>query len=222
MSRLIKVLVALVIVVGLLQWFVPRWAGSLLAKELGHYDHGPKPEVAVSAVPFWTLLGGHFQDIYINADDLALGSSLTVLRARLTWHNGAVSVGSLEQGHLKVTQAGHATMRIVMTAGELSQFLAHEGTISQPKVRVSPTGVGVAGRLLLGGSYVPLDTKGSLTVSKSRQQLIFHPTSIDGLTLPVLTDIQLLNLATMKALPMSLHIESVQLLNQQLAVTVAN
>nr|WP_275107228.1 DUF2993 domain-containing protein [Sulfobacillus harzensis] len=205
-----------------MQWFVPRWTGSLLTREIGRYDHGPKPQVAVSAVPFWDLFGGHFQDIYINAHDLELSSALTVQHAQLNWQNGTVSLGSLEKGKLKVTNPGHATMSIELTAAELSTFLAHEGTIAHPTVSISPSGVALSGRLLLGGSYVPLDTKGSLSVSSSRQQLIFHPTSIDGLNLPVLTDIQLLNLATMKALPMSLKIEHVQLENQRLVLTVGN
>lgn len=222
MSRLIKGLVALVVVVGLLQWFVPRWAGSLLAKELGHYDHGPKPQVALSAMPFWELFGGHFQNIYINAHDLELGSSLTVNQAKLNWANGAIGLGSLEKGHLTVTQPGHATMRIVLTASELSKFLAHQGTLSKPQVHITPTAVALNGRILLSGAYVPLDTKGKLTVSKNRQQLIFHPASIDGLTLPVLTDIQLVNLATLKALPMALHIQQVKLEQGRMALTVGN
>ncbi len=222
MSRLIKGLVALVVVVGLLQWFVPRWAGSLLAKELGRYDHGPKPQVAVSAVPFWELLGGHFQDIYINAYDLELGSSLTVSHAKLNWANGAIALGSLEKGHLTVTQPGHATMSILVTASELSTFLAHQGTLSKPQVSITPKSVALNGRLLLSGAYVPLDTKGKLSVSGNRQQLIFHPTSIDGLTLPVLTDIQLVNLATLKALPMALHIEQVKLEAGRMLLTVGN
>lgn len=221
MNRLIRGLVLLVVVVGILQWFVPRWAGSLLAKEMGRYDHGPRPTVAVTAIPFWELFSGHFQDVYISARQAKLGS-LAVASAHLNWANGGVSLGQLEKGHLSVTQPGHLTMTIQLTAASLSQFLAQEGTISSPKVSITPAGVAISGRLLLGGTYVPLDTKGPLTVSANHQQLVFHPTSIDGLHLPVLTDIQLLNLASMKQLPVSLRIEQVKLEANQLAVTVGN
>lgn len=220
MSRLIQGLVVVVLLVGLLQWLVPRWAGSLLAGELAHYDHGPKPTVAVSAVPFWDLLGGQFQDVYIDASKANLGG-LTIQHARLNWANGGVSLGSLEKGKLVVTKPGRVTMTIRLTGAALSQFLAQKGNISNPQVTISPTEVAVHGRLLLGGVYVPLDTKGSLVESASHQQLIFHPTSIDGIQLPVLTDIQLLNLANMR-LPIRLTIQQVHLESNQLAVTVGN
>ncbi len=220
MSRAIQGLVVIVLVIGLLQWFVPRWAGSLLARELGHYDHGPKPTVAVSAVPFWELAGGRFQDIYVSAREAELGS-LVIQQLRLNWQNGGVALGSLEKGHLVVKEPGHLTLSIVLKDSALSAFLAKKGTLSNPRVVISPQGVELKGRILLGQSYVPLDTSGPLVESANHRQLIFHPTNIDGLKLPVLTDIQLLNLSTMK-LPLALTIQNVHLERHQLAVTVGN
>ncbi len=220
MSRAIQGLVVLVLVIGLLQWFAPRWAGGLLARELAHYDHGPKPSVAVSAVPFWEMASGRFQDIYVNAREAELGS-LVIQQLTLNWQNGGVALGPLEKGHLVVKEPGRLTLRIVLRDSALSAFLAKKGTLSNPRVVISPTGVQLKGRILLGQSYVPLDTSGPLVESSDHRQLIFHPTNIDGLQLPVLTDIQLLNLSTMK-LPMALTIQKVQLEQHQLAVTVGN
>lgn len=220
MNRLIQTLVVLVLVVGLLQWFVPRWAGSLLANQLDRYDHGPPPVVQVAAVPFWELGGGRFQDVFIDAKKASIGG-LNIQQVLFNWSNGGISLASLVKRHVKVTSPGTLKMSIVLTAAALSQFLAKQGSLLDPQVSISPAGVSLKGRLLLGGSYIPLDTHGALVESSDHQALVFHPTSIDGLHLPVLTDIQLLNLTTMK-LPMALTIEGVHLKNNQATVTVVN
>lgn len=220
MSRLIQGLIALVIVLGGLQFFVPRWAGSLVSRQLSRLDHGPRPAVAVEAMPFWELFTGRFQDVTVNAHNADV-HSLAVQHIHLNWSNGALNLNALEKGRLKVKSAGRLSMTVVLTSASLSQFLAKQGTISHPQVVIKPTGLALHGRIRLAGATVPLDTQGTLIESPSHQALIFHPTSIDGLNLPVLTDVQLINLSSLK-LPMPLTIASVRLQDNQLALSVEN
>ncbi len=221
MSRLIQILIAAVIVMGGLQWLVPRVAGSLLAHQLGRLDHGPKPMVAVQAVPFWALFSGRFQDIGVNAQNADL-KALNVQHIRMNWSNGKVSMGSLEKGKLLIEKPGRFRATVVVTGTALSQFLAKKGRIMHPKVTIAPSGVSMSGRIQLGGTTVPLDTKGSLVRSSNHQALIFHPTSIDGLNLPVLTDVQLFNLNTLH-LPMPIGILRIRLESgNRLALAVGN
>lgn len=221
MSRLIQILIAAVIVVGGLQWVVPRAAASLIAHQLGHLDHGPKPRVAVEAMPFWELLSGRFQDIVVNAQNADL-QALTVQHIEMHWSNGAVSLGSLGKGKLLIKQPGRFRATVVVTGTALSQFLAKKGSIMHPKVTIAPSGVSLSGQIQLGGTTVPLNTKGSLVRSSNHQALIFHPTSIDGLNLPVLTNVQLFNLNTLH-LPMHIGILRIRLEpGDRLALAVGN
>lgn len=220
MSRIIQVLMALVLLAGLGQWLVPRWAGNLLAREVSRVDHGPRPSVAVSAMPFWELADGRFHDVSINASQVTV-QNFVVQHVHLTWTNGAIALGPLEKGHLKVDKPGHLSMTAVLTGPALSRFIARQGSISNPQVAIKPSGVSLKGRIKLGGSSVPLDTRGTLVESQNHQALVFHPTSIDGLQLPVLTDVQLLNLSSLN-LPMPLKIQHVRLENNRLALTIGN
>lgn len=220
MSRLIQGLVVVVLLAAIMQWFVPRWTGSELAAQLQHYDHGPKPVVNVTAIPFWQLASGQFQDVYVAANKASFGA-LAVQTIRLNWRHGGVSLAQLVKGHVRVTKVGLVTVSMVLDGAALAHFLAQEGKISNPTVTISPQGLKVQGRLMLGGVYVPLDTQGSLVVSSNHRQLIFHPTSIDGIHLPMLTDIQVLNLATLK-LPVALAIQNIKLSQDRLEVTAGN
>lgn len=220
MSRLVPVLIAIILAVGALQWGVPRLAASLVARQLARVDHGPKPAVAIEAVPFWELFSGHFSDVTVTARNADL-KSLTIRRIHLTWTNGQVSLSSLKSGQVSVARPGRLTMTAVITGPALSQFLAKEGSISHPEVVIKPSGVALKGQIALGGAEVPLDTQGSLVESSNHQALVFHPTSIDGLNLPVLTDVQLFNLTRLK-MPVHLSIHKVQLESNQLVLTVGN
>ncbi|MHB1611319.1 MAG: DUF2993 domain-containing protein, partial [Sulfobacillus sp.] len=75
---------------------------------------------------------------------------------------------------------------------------------------IDPTGLTIGGKVLLGGVYVPLNTRGTLVVSSDRKSIIFHPTSIDGIQLPMVTDIEIFNVNAIK-LPVNLVIQSVTL-----------
>lgn len=220
MSRVLKGLIVLVVVVGVLQWFVPRWVGGFLAGQLGHYDRGPKPQVAVNAFPFWELAQGQFQNVHIQASDASFGH-YTVQHATLNWSNGGVALAALKDGKLRVTKPGTLHLTLVLSGAELTSFLQHQGTLIHPQVTVVPSGVEVTGTLNLGGTSVPLDTSGSLSVSANHQAVIFHPQNIDGLSLPVPTNLQLVDVKALN-LPMALSIESVQLGHNQLIAKVQN
>lgn len=220
MNRVIQLLVVVVVAMGALQWIVPRLVSSAASRQLSHLDHGPRPSVAIEAVPFWRLLRGQFQDLVITANDARI-QSLTVRRVHLVWLNGAVALLPLEKGRLVVTQAGFLTVTADISAGALSRLLARHGSIVHPVVSIAPSGVSLKGQLRLGAATVPLDTKGSLHASPNHQALIFHPKSVDGLNLPGLTNVSLFNLAAVKT-PMHLVIEKVTLTENQLELTVGN
>ncbi len=220
MSRITQVLIGLVLLAGVAQWLVPRWAAGLLAHELSRLDHGPKPRVAVEAMPFWELFQGRFQDVTINLKDATV-HSFQIGRLYLNWAHGQVALGPLEKGQLKVGKPGHLIMTVVLTGPALSKFIAKEGSIGHPRVVITPSGVGLQGQVKLGNATVPLNTHGSLAESKNHQALIFHPTSIDGIELPAVTDVVLVNLKTLN-LPMPLAIQHVRLQPNQLALTIGN
>ena len=220
MSRLIQILMGLVLLAGLLQWGVPRLVDGIAARQLERYDHGPRPVVSVSAMPFWELVSGRFQNLSIVAKNGSF-HSFHVRRVRFDWKNGRVSVAALSRGQLTVLSPGHVTMTVVLSANNLSAFIAKQGTIGHARVVISPHQVGLKGQIQLAGATVPLNTLGTLEESANHQMLVFHPTSIDGLKLPVLTNVQLVNVSSLN-LPWHVTIQSVQLENNQLALTAGN
>lgn len=207
MSRLIRGLVIIVMLVGALQWAVPWFIARDLASELAHYDHGPKPAVVINAIPFWQLASGKFQDISVSAKSATVGP-LAVSRADISWSNGQVSVAQLTRGHLKVEQEGQVRIQIQLDEKALSALLKKQGQVKDPEVTVKPGGVGIKGRLLLGGTYLPLNTQGTLVVSSDHKSLIFHPKSIDGLNLPLMTDMEIFSMDKLK-LPLPMEIQHV-------------
>lgn len=220
MSRIIQFLLAAVLVLGGLQWFVPRWTGGLVARELARVDRGPRPVVAVQAMPFWELFSGRFGDVAVSAENARV-EKLSIRRFQLNWRDGGLSLSGLEKGQVVVQRAGHLAMTAVITGPALSQWLAQQGSIAHPTVSLAPSGVSLKGDINLGGATVPLDTRGTLSVSGNQQALIFHPHSIDGLNLPVMTQVQLVNLSRLK-LPMTLDIRQVRLGQNQLILTLGN
>ena len=220
MSRLIRWLIFLAIIAGGLQWFMPRWAADAMAQEIQRMDHGPKPTVALTARPFWELFGGRFKALAVEASNAEF-KSLVVRRVSLHWTNGVISLSALEKGHVAVLQPGKMRLSILLTGADLSSFLAKQGSIVHPEVMIVPSGVSLRGEISLGGSAVPLNTQGKLTVSPNHEALIFHPSRIDGLNIPVMTKMQLLNLSTMK-LPVDLGIDAVTLGVGQIVLTVGN
>jgi hypothetical protein len=209
MNRVIQVLVLAVLALVGLQWYVPRWVSSKVATQIMALDHGTRPQVEVTAIPFWYLLQGTFQDLYVNAQHVAVGP-LTVADAQLNWEQGGLSVQALLHHRLSITRRGHMTVSITVDEAALAKFLAQQGKFQNPTVGIDPTGLTIGGKVLLGGVYVPLNTRGTLVVSSDRKSIIFHPTSIDGIQLPMVTDIEIFNVNAIK-LPVNLVIQSVTL-----------
>lgn len=209
MSRVIKVLVVAVLLLAGLQWYVPRWVSGQMATKISAFDHGPKPTVSLVAIPFWYLLQGRFQDLYVNAQQVKVGP-VELQSIQLDWQNGGLSTKALIAQHLKVTRAGKVSLTITVDEAALATFLAQQGKFQNPTVHITKAGVAITGRVLLGGVYIPLDTKGNLVVSKDKKTLIFHPTSIDGVHLPVVTDVQIFSVDSLK-LPVPMVIQSVVL-----------
>ncbi len=209
MSGTIKVLVVAILLLAGLQWYVPRWVSNQMATQIAAFDHGPKPSVFVTAIPFWGLLQGRFQDLYVNARQVNLGP-VALQSVQVDWQNGGLSPKALTADKIKVTRVGKVLLTITVDEAALATFLAHQGKFQNPTVHIARTGIAITGRVLLGGVYIPLDTQGSLIVSKDKKALIFHPTSIDGVQLPVVTDVEIFNVNSLK-LPVPMAIQSVRL-----------
>lgn len=205
MSRTIQVLVVAVLLLAGLQWFLPRWVANQMAAQIAVFDHGPKPNVALTAIPFWYLLEGNFQDLYVSAHQVTVGP-VELASVQVDWQNGGLSTSALTHQQLKVTRVGKVALTITVDETALAKFLAQQGKFQNPTVHIQPSGVAITGRVLLGGVYIPLDTQGNLVVSPDKKSLIFHPTSIDGVHLPVVTDVQIFNVNSLKLpVPMVIH-----------------
>ncbi len=216
MSRFILVVATAVVIFGGLQWSVPRWAAMQLAKQIATQDGGVKPNVEIAAMPFWILAQGQFQAVYIKADNVR-ADGMMVSQAIVNWQGGKVSVSALSHKQLVVEKAGRVKVEIVLDGPALSAFLAQQGPIQNPKVTISRGVMTIQGQLLIGQLRVPLDAKGTLSVSADKKSIIFHPTSVDGLHLPVLTDLQIFQIDSLK-LPVPMVIRSVALRNNELVV----
>lgn len=209
MSRMVQMMIVLLLAVVGLQWYIPRWVANQAATQIMALDHGRRPEVTITAIPFWYLFSGGFQDVYVNAKNVPLGP-LTISDATVNWQNGRVGVNALLKHRLVIARPGHMTVIITVDQVALARFLAQEGKFQNPTVHIDPAGISIGGRVLLGGVYIPLDTRGTLVVSSDKKSLIFHPTSIDGINLPMVTDIEIFNVNAIK-LPVELEIQSVTL-----------
>ena len=209
MNRMVQVMIVLLLAVVGLQWYVPRWIATQAATQIMTLDHGERPVITITAIPFWYLFSGGFQDVYVNAKNVPMGP-LTIADTTVNWQNGAVGVTPLLKHRLVITRPGHMAVIITVDQVALAHFLAQEGKFQNPTVHIDPTGISIGGRVLLGGVYVPLDTRGTLVVSSDKKSLIFHPTSIDGIQLPMVTDIEIFNVNSIK-LPVELEIQSVTL-----------
>lgn len=217
MSRLIRVLIVLVLLAGVLQWLVPKWAAGEIASQVARYDHSQRPVVSLTAIPFWELATGRFEDLYVDASNVNAGP-LKVQSARLNWANGQISVPDLIKGRFAIVRPGHVDVRIRIDGAALAAVLAQHSPVQNAEVTITPQNVRIRGRILLGGVYLPLDATGTLVVSSDRRHLIFHPTVIDGINLPMMTDIEILDLTKLQ-LPVPLVITSVVLEQDHVVVT---
>lgn len=216
MSRFIQVLAAVVIVLGGLQWGVPRWVSSKAAAVMAKSDGGVTPVVEMTAIPFWIISQGRFQDVYVDARGATV-DGLKVEQTIVNWQNGQVSVPALERDALVVQKPGRMAVTVVLDGPALSAFLAREGPVTNPEVTISSGVMTIKGQVALGGVTLPLNTQGTLSVSADKTAIVFHPTSIDGIQLPLLTDLQIFQITSLH-LPVRLAIQSVTLAKDQLIV----
>ncbi|POB09736.1 LmeA family phospholipid-binding protein [Sulfobacillus sp. hq2] len=216
MSRFIQVLAALVIILAGLQWGVPRWVSGKAAAAIARTDGGVAPSIALTAMPFWIIAQGRFQDVYVNAKGVTF-DGLKVDQAIVNWQNGEVSVPALERNALVVKKPGRMSVTVVLDGPALGAFLATEGPIRDPVVTIASGVMTIQGKVSLGGVVLPLNTQGTLTVSPDKTAILFHPTSIDGIALPLLTDLQIFQISQLH-LPVQLVIQSVTLSDNQLIV----
>lgn len=221
MNRLLTIAIALVAGVALLQWGVPQWTASYLATQAKTIDHGVKPQVAITAIPFWELAQGKFQDIYVKAKNVPLGP-ITSSETIINWQDGQVSVSNLLKRHrLVITHRGHIAVTIMIDGPAIASVLAKDGPIKNPHVTITPKALNVSGKVLLSGVYLPLTATGTLSVSSNRQQIIFHPTSVDGINLPLMTNVVILDLSKQK-LPMPMVIHKVTLLKGSVRIEASS
>lgn len=209
MSWLIRVFIGLVVAVAVLQWAVPRTVAGLVAEQAARADGGVKPVVDITAIPFWELADGKFEDVYMAAHNISV-DGMQVAGVRLDWRNAQLAPGALWQGRLEVAKPGQLTVTIRVDQVAMSQFLATKSPIQHPVVTISPQGVTIVGAVTLHGITLPVNASGTLEVSPDRQKIVFHPVSFDGLAIPVMTDLTLVDLSSL-VLPVPIAIRSVTL-----------
>jgi hypothetical protein len=184
------------------------------------YEGGRPPAVTVTAVPFWELASGHFQDLAVRMHSVTV-NGLDIAAVQLHWFDGGLNLAALAKGRVVVTRPGRFMMTVELTNHNLSSLLLREKAFTDPTVTVTSGGIDVQGSLTLGHEVVPLNAVGAITESPNHEALFYHPERIDGLRLPLLTNVQLLNLDSV-TLPLPLYIQRVALTPGQLVLTMAN
>ncbi|MCY0882048.1 MAG: DUF2993 domain-containing protein [Firmicutes bacterium] len=216
MSRAIKILLGVVVLAGILQWGVPKWVGNQVAQGIQREDKGSRPTVSIAAVPFWILLNGKFQQVTVSAAHVALGS-LVAQKILLTWDNGQISVPDLEKNRVKILQQGSIAATVAISQNELSHLVAAQTPIQDPKISITPSGVGLTGWVTVAGLRLPLQAQGQLILNVHHQTIMYHPTSVDGMDVPVLTNIQVFAMHQI-TLPVAMTMQSLTLKTHHLVV----
>ena len=216
MSRFIFVAAGAVVVLAGLQWGVPKWAAGQIASQIARRDGGVKPNVEVAALPFWILAQGQFQDLYVKASGMHVGG-VKFSQAVVNWQNGQLSLSALANNKLVVEKKGQVKAHIIFDNAALSVFLAPRGIVQNPSVSLTPGVMTIHGRLSLGQLNVPLNAKGTLSVSSDKKAILFHPTAFDGIQVPLLTDLEIFQIDSLN-LPLPMVIHSVTIKQNQLTV----
>lgn len=211
MSWLVRMAILAVALSAGLQWVVPHALAGGIASALASWGHGPKPQVSVTAIPFWEATQGKFQDIYIHARQFTAGP-LLLSQLTMNWQNGRVNVGDLMHKRLTVMDPGSMQLRVRVDQAALTQLLKHSNipSVKGVKVSIAPHQVTLSGTVRLHAMDVPLIMSGPLTLSGDRSAVEFHPQKIDGLNIPVATRMTIFTVAELK-LPVRLHLTSLQL-----------
>ncbi|MBX5467578.1 MAG: DUF2993 domain-containing protein [Firmicutes bacterium] len=193
MSGLVRLVAALAVLAAVAQWAGPQWLAAAVAQALASENAGYRPAVAITAVPFWMLLYGHFQTVVVDAAPLVV-DQFRVRRALLVWQDGTVSVPALLEHRLVVQSPGHITVRLTVSDQDLSRFLQANAPLKNPEVHIEPGGVNLAATVALKGMVVPLDLTGQLRLAPDGEAVWFLPAQVDGIPLPVPTALTVFDL----------------------------
>lgn len=220
----IALVVILVAVLG--QVMVPSVVAGRAATALhGLTGAGSTDQVAVTAVPFWTLASGQTQDVQVLVDRATVhvaGQPLGIAELALNWQNGQVAVGALlRQGRLVAVRPGRAHLTLKVDGAAVARFLDDTGRVRGAVVTVSAAQVTLAGQLALGSLRGQVSTRGRLAISPNGQELLFVPNAVDGLSLPLTASLPLFDLESL-SLPLPLHLTSVALAPPYIVVQAAS
>lgn len=210
MSRAIRVWLWILGLTVLAQVVVPNAAAQALGGRLQQMTGAQGDAVSLTAIPFWILWQGQFQDVTMQARQWPLGS-LLVSSIQVNWQNGGVNVADLlDHQTLVVTRAGQMDVTLKMDGPALAQFLRRDGRIKNPHVTIASDALTLSGTLQLQGFSGQITTRGRLAVSKDQRQILFQPSSVDGFGLPFPANIVIFNVDQMN-LPLRVRITAVNL-----------
>jgi hypothetical protein len=193
------------------QSVVPGMVDRGLAHELRQYT-GPasRTQVAVVAIPFWTLVSGRFQDLHLAVEDWQAGP-LTVSQVRVNWQDGGLNLPDLVNQHaLVVTRLGRMRVTIAVDGPALAALLEKSGRLQHAQVDVGPKLLTLRGLVHLHGLTGRVNAKGTLSVSPNRHQILFHPTVVDGVSIPFPATLTVFDVSELN-LPVPLAIRLVRL-----------
>lgn len=211
MRTVIRMLVGLVVLAAAAQLAVPTALAAQLARALQPLT-GPasRDTVRLAAIPFWELASGQFQDLRITTVNGTAGP-LRVAWFSADWRDGGVDPAAWFLDHrLVVTRPGRLSAQIRVDGAALAAILADSGRVADPTVTVQPDGIVVAGRVNLGALQGPVTMRGNLVIAPNGRQLLFVPTSVDGLRLPFGASIVVFDVSRL-GLPFAVRLTGVRL-----------
>jgi hypothetical protein len=201
----------LVILAAAAQIAVPTVVANELAQTLQSFT-GPESRdtVELAAIPFWQLASGRFQDLRVTTVNGAAGP-LAVAYFSADWQNGGVDPTAWFEDHrLVVTRPGRLRAQIKVDGAALAAILQDSGHVADPTVTVQPDGIVVTGRVNLGALQGPVTMRGNLVIAADGRQLLFVPTSVDGLELPFGASIVVFDVSRL-GLPFAVRLTGVRL-----------
>ena len=221
MNRAIARLIVLVLVLFGLQSAVPQWVDQAAGSQLHRYFQVAGPTVEVTAIPFWEIASGKFQEVLVSLHRVKI-RGLMISKATLDWQNGRVAFGEGGSRRLTVLSPGKIQIGLGISAGGIASELDHSGVIRQSQVEISRGQMGVAGVVRLDGRSLRLAVLGPLSVAPNHQALVFRPQAIDGLKLPGQSQILIFDLARLNLPLPDLSIQRIQLSSGMLRIWMTN
>lgn len=209
------------VVVGLfgLQVAVPRVAASMAERLAGQVVQGPRPRIEITALPFWQLAVGRFQQLSAQGHDLRW-HGIEASAFRLSWSDGQITPKSSKSGW-NVARWGRIQGSLAIAPKTLAEIIDRSGLVSQSRVVLHARTISVTGTVHLGGKAVSLSTQGPLTLGAGGTTVTFHPKLVGLVAIPVTTSITVFNLSELR-LPVALRIVSIQLSPTAIRVQFTN